>query len=303
LLAGRLGEAWPGWERRFEADRSLARPMTAPLWRGEPLAGRTLLIYAEQGIGSALQFCRYLRLIPPGGQVVLEVHRSLVRLLRQLPIASVVAVGDQLPAHDLRCPMLSLPAVLGTNTLADIPAAVPYLQADPALMARWHSRAAGLTGLRVGLVWAGNPINARMDRRRSIPLTSLTGLGDIPGVSLVSLQVGAAAAELANSPLAATTHDWTSELTDFAETAALVEPLDLVVGVDTAVVHIAGALGTPVWLLNRADTDWRWLLGRDDSPWYPTLRQFRQARAGDWDSVVAPVAAALKEAAARPSTL
>ena len=309
LLAGRFAEAWPEWDWRFQADASLARPMAGPLWQGEPLDGRTLLVYAEQGLGDMLQFCRYLPLLPQGARVVLEVHAPLVRLLGQLPnIAAVTPIGTVPPPCDLRCPMLSLPRLLGTRTEADIPAQTPYLFADPALVARWRQRTAPLPGVRVGIVWAGNPARARMDRHRSIPAAWLAGLNSIPGISLVSLQVGTAAAELhgtgltetgltetglAETGLAGAVHDWTAELGDFAETAALIETLDLVIGVDTAVVHLAGALGKPVWLLNRFDTCWRWLLGRDDSPWYPTLRQFRQPRPGDWATVIERLRAAL----------
>jgi hypothetical protein len=214
------------------------------------------------------------------------------------PGVEVVALGDPLPPIDLRCPMLSLPRVLGTNRVEDIPAAIPYLRADPVAVAHWRRRTEALPGLRVGLVWHGNPEDVRMDRRRSMPLAHMAPLVEVPGVSLVSLQVGDAARQLSGSPLAGTLHDWTAEFADFADTAALIEALDLVIGVDTAVVHLAGALGKPVWLLNRFDTCWRWLLGRDDSPWYPTLRQFRQPSAGDWQGVMERVRAALAAEAA-----
>ena len=233
-------------------------------------------------------------------RIILAVQRQLVRLMGSLGHGiEVFAIGDPLPPIDLRCPMLSLPRVLRTDRVEDIPAAIPYLHADPDAVARWRRRIEALPGLRVGLVWHGNPEDVRMDRRRSMPLAHLASLADVPAVSLVSLQVGDAARQLPDSPLAAAVHDWTAELADFAETAALIETLDLVIGVDTAVVHLAGALGKPVWLLNRFDTCWRWLLGRDDSPWYPTLRQFRQPRAGDWTDVVERVRAALTAEAAR----
>jgi len=267
-----------------------------PRWEGEPLDGRTLLVHAEQGLGSNIQFCRYLNLIPPGGRLLLAVQPSLVRLLSSLDgPATVMAIGDSLPRADLRCPMLSLPRVLGTNEVTDIPATIPYLHADPGAVARWQRRVGMLPGLRVGLVWAGNPEDARMDRRRSMPLAALAPLADLPDVSLVSLQMGRAAQALPDASLGKVVHDWASELDDFAETAALIAALDLVISVDTAVVHLAGALGKPIWLLNRFDTCWRWLLGRDDSPWYPTLRQFRQAEPGKWGDVVARVCAALTE--------
>jgi tetratricopeptide (TPR) repeat protein len=305
LLAGKLAEGWTESEWRWRGRPALAMGFNQPRWEGEPLDGRTLLVHAEQGIGSNIQFCRYVALIPPGisreARIVLAVQRPLVRLMGLLgPGIQVAAIGDPLPPIDLRCPMLSLPRVLRTDSVENIPADIPYLRADPVAVARWLRRTQALPGLRVGLVWAGNPEDVRMDRRRSMPLARLAPLAEVPAVSLVSLQVGDAAGQLVGSPLAGVVHDWTAELSDFAETAALIEALDLVIGVDTAVVHLAGALGKPVWLLNRFDTCWRWLLGRDDSPWYPTLRQFRQPGAGDWQGVVERVRAALTAQAARP---
>lgn len=292
LVAGRFPEAWPEWEWRFRADPALAQRFQAPVWTGGPLEGRTLLVHAEQGMGDMLQFARYLPLLPRDGRIVLEVHPPLVRLLGQVPnVDAVLAIGEALPAHDLRLPMMSLPLALGLTGAGDIPATVPYLAADPARVAAWRSRLDALPGRRIGVVWAGNPERMRMDRRRSLPAAALAPLAAIPGVSLVSLQKGPAAAEAAEAGVAA---DWTRELTDFTDTAALVAALDLVIGVDTAVIHLAGALARPVWLLNRFDTCWRWERGCADSRWYPTLRQFRQATPGDWTSVVAEAAAALR---------
>ncbi|MDR3539330.1 MAG: tetratricopeptide repeat-containing glycosyltransferase family protein [Acetobacteraceae bacterium] len=290
LVAGRFEQAWPEWEWRFRADPALAHRFTQPSWTGGPLGGRTLLVHAEQGIGDMVQFSRYVPLLPRDGRVVLEVHPPLVPLLRQLDgVAEVVAIGDPLPAHDLRCPMMSLPLALGLTRAADIPASVPYLKPDPARVTAWRERLAALPGRRVGVVWAGNPERMRMDRRRSLNATALAPLAAVPGVSLVSLQKGPAAAQL---PPGAMT-DWTADLADFVDTAALIEALDLVIAVDTAVLHVAGALGKPVWLLNRFDTCWRWELGCDDSRWYPTLRQFRQTEPGVWDDVVVRVCEAL----------
>lgn len=292
LVAGRYEEAWPEWEWRFRADPALAQRFTRPLWTGGPLAGRTLLVHAEQGIGDMVQFCRYVPLLPRDGRVVLEVHKPLTGLLRQLDgVAEVVAIGDPLPAHDLRCPMMSLPLALGLRRATDIPSTVPYLRADPARVAAWRARVADLPGRRVGVVWAGNPERMRMDRRRSVTVAALAPLAAVPGVSLVSLQKGPAAGQLPPGMMA----DWTGDLDDFTATAALIETLDLVIGVDTAVLHVAGALGKPAWLLNRYDTCWRWELGCTDSRWYPTLRQFRQTVPGVWDDVVARVCAALAQ--------
>jgi hypothetical protein len=196
---------------------------------------------------------------------------------------------------------MSLPHAVGT-TLETIPATTPYLTADPADVAHWRDRLAGLAGLRVGLCWAGGRTrNLRQianDRRRSITLDMLASLGEISGVQFISLQKGPPAAEAARPPQGMELHDFTEDLHDFADTAALIEGLDLVISVDTAVAHLAGALGKPVWVLNRFDTDFRWLQNRDDSPWYPSLRQFRQPTPGEWHSVINRARGALQRLAA-----
>ncbi|MFS8085796.1 MAG: glycosyltransferase family 9 protein, partial [Acidobacteriota bacterium] len=194
---------------------------------------------------------------------------------------------------DLYCPTMSLPHVLGT-TLATIPRQIPYLAADPARVERWRSRLKHLDGFKVGLTWAGNP-DLVQDRQRSIALDRLDVFATVPGVVLVSLQKGPEAVQIRARTSGMVVHDWTDELEDFDETAALIETLDLVISVDTSIVHLAGALGKPVWLLNRFDTCWRWLLDRDDSPWYPTLRQFRQPRRNDWETVLKDVRTALEQ--------
>jgi Glycosyltransferase family 9 (heptosyltransferase) len=210
----------------------------------------------------------------------------------------IVARGDDLPSFDLHCPLMSLPHAFGT-TLDTIPAATPYLSAAPVLAANWQERLVGLDGLRIGLVWAGGqrlnvPAAAAMDSRRSIALKALAPLGEISGISFVSLQKDGPAAQVADQSHGLVLHDFTANLHDFEDTAALIVNLDLVISVDTSVAHLAGALGKPVWLLNRFDTCWRWLLNRDDSPWYPTLRQFRQSRPGDWNNAVCAARDALQ---------
>ena len=291
LLLGEFEEGWLEYEWRWlqGRHRSFLSEYSQPRWEGEELGSRRLLVRSEQGFGDTLQFCR---LVPGlgGNQVIFEVQPPLVPLLKCLPGVEVVAQGEPLPPFDLQCPLLSLPRILGLS-LETIPAAVPYLRADPGKVDRWRQRLAPLPGLRVGLVWAGNA-DMGADNRRSIPLARLARLAEVGGVSFVSLQKGPAANQI--PPPAMVLHDWTSELTDFAATAALVEALDLIIGVDTAVIHLAGALAKPVWLLNRFDRCWRWLLDRDDSPWYPTLRQFRQPQPGDWEAVVARVCEALQ---------
>jgi tetratricopeptide (TPR) repeat protein len=305
LLAGRYEEGWRALEWRWRGgyQKDGDRGFSQPLWLGEPLGERTLLLHAEQGLGDTLQFCRYVPLITGGAKIVLEAQPALVRLMRSLPgDAQVVASGDPLPPFDLHCPLLSLPLALGTQ-LDMIPANTPYLSADLAGATRWRGRLAGLEGLKVGIVWAGESRKgvaglAAIDARRSITLAAMARLGEVTGVSLVSLQKGEPARQAADPPTGMALVDHTAELTDFADTAALIDGLDLVISVDTSVVHLAGAMGKPVWLLNRYDTCWRWLIGRDDSPWYPSLRQFRQPAPGDWASVIEKVRHALATLAA-----
>ena len=301
LLAGLFEDGWKEyeWWRKVQPYSSSVRDFPAPLWRGEAIGDRTILLHAEQGLGDTLQFCRYAPLMVCGAGIILEVQPSLVRLLSRLPgVMQVVAWGDGLPPFDLHCPLMSLPLAFGT-TLDTIPAGTPYLSADPALAANWQERLVGLDGLRIGLVWAGGqrlnfPVLVAVDRRRSIALKALAPLGEVSGVSFVSLQKDAPAAQAADPPHGLMLHDFTADLHDFEDTAALIVNLDLVISVDTSVAHLAGALGKPVWLLNRFDTDWRWLLNRDDSPWYPTLRQFRQPRPGDWNGAVCAARDALQ---------
>jgi Flp pilus assembly protein TadD len=301
LLAGRFEEGWEEYEWRWKSKQLSwsARNFQVPRWNGEEIRDRTILLHAEQGLGDTLQFCRYVPLVASNGGVILEVQAPLVRLLSRLPgVTKIVARGDSLPPFDLHCPLLSLPLAFGT-ALDTIPAATPYLSAAPALTAYWQERLASLGGFRIGLVWAGSQrsnqsAGAALDRRRSIALDTMAPLSEVSDVSLISLQKEAPAAQTSGPPRGITLHDFTAELHDFEDTAALVANLDLVISVDTSVAHLAGALNKPVWLLNRFDTCWRWLLDRDDSPWYPTLRQFRQPSPGDWNSVMCAVRDALQ---------
>jgi len=300
LLAS--GDMEAGWEehearwrtRQFIGDR---RDFHQPQWLGEAAEGRTLLIHAEQGLGDTLHFCRYACLAAAHGlRVILEVQRPLVRLLRGLSgVDQTLAKGEVLPEFDLHCPMLSMPLALGT-TIATIPGEVPYLHADEARAADWRARLAelGPRGPRVGLVWAGNPRKnlagaAAIDRRRSIAPDRLAPLFEVSGPRFFSLQKDGPAA-----PEHFALTDFMGEMEDFADTAALIANLDLVVSVDTSVAHLAAAMGKPVWLLDRFDPCWRWLTGRRDSPWYPTLRLYRQPQPGDWEPVLAEVARDLR---------
>ena len=306
LTAGRYAEGWAEHEHRLALPHYPRRDLGCPQWQGEPLAGRRILLHAEQGLGDTLQFVRYAPLVAArGGRVILEVQKPLVGLLARMEgVAEVVACGEELPGFDLHCPLMSLPHAFGT-TIETIPACAPYLAPDPDLVARWAALLPSSMGKRVGLVWAGSPRaneprNHYADRRRSLHLRSLAPLAAIPGVEFVSLQLGPRAAEAQSPPAGMAVLDLTAGIADFDDTAALVAGLDLVIAVDTSVAHLAGALGKPVWLLSRFDACWRWLAGREDSPWYPGLRLFRQERPGEWGPVIARVAAELARFAGVP---
>jgi tetratricopeptide (TPR) repeat protein len=294
LATGRLQEGWAEWEWRWGLPDIALRLPGLP-WCGEAAPERVLLVYHEQGLGDFIQFCRFLPAAAARVRVVVEARPSLERLIAPLPgVERVVATGTpEPPAHDFHCGIASLARPF-VASFADLPVA-PYLRADPAAVQAWRQRLAPLPGLRVGLAWAGSATYAK-DRERSIPAAALAALSGTRGVSWVSLQKERTAASV---PLAL--NDWTAELADFADTAALIAALDLVVSVDTVIAHLAGALGHPVWLLNRFDTDWRWLREREDSPWYPSLRIFRQARPGDWNGLLARLRTALQTHAAERS--
>jgi thioredoxin-like negative regulator of GroEL len=300
LQRGDYARGWAEYEWRWHKALRPATGTEGPRWTGaEDLAGRTVLLHAEQGFGDTLQFCRYAPLVAArGARVVMAVQAPLVRLLQSLPgVAKVVDIAGKLPPFDLQCPMMSLPWACGTS-LDTIPAAIPYLAADPARSAAWRARLAALPGRKIGLVWAGAPRphdvqSNRIDRRRSMKLAQLGALAGCTGIDWISLQKGPPARQAERPPCGMVLHDWTEELHDFADTAALVAGLDLLISVDTAMTHLGGALGIPVWVLNRHDTCWRWLHDRDDTPWYPSMRLFTQTAPGDWAQVVARVKEAL----------
>lgn len=294
LTAGHWREAWPLAEaRRHHPDYALA-DHPGPAWTGQPLDGRTLLVHAEQGRGDVLQLSRLLpALAALGARVVVECQPELARLMARVPgVALVVPRGTSVPAYDYQCAMMSLCGPLGVEP-DKVPGPAIWLSADPAEQAAWADRLEG-PGLRVGLCWAGQPANP-VDVRRSMALSVLHPLAAVPGVRFVCLQLGPAAAQVADWPGGMLRAD----LPDFAATAALVANLDLVISVDTAVAHLAGGLGRPVWLLNRFDGCWRWLKDRPDCGWYPGLRQFRQRVAGDWSYPVSLLAARLRALASR----
>ncbi|NJN85700.1 MAG: tetratricopeptide repeat protein [Leptolyngbyaceae cyanobacterium SL_7_1] len=290
LFQGDLAEGFRDYEWRWRVVGGDFKPLPAfsqPQWDGSELNGKTILLWAEQGLGDTIQFIRYAQLVRHrGGRVIVECQPSLQRLLSTLPaVEQVIAQADPLPAFDTHIPLLSLPHALGT-TLETVPAAVPYLQAPTP-----KPLTAPPGTLKVGIVWAGNP-NHRSDRHRSCPFHHLLPLLQQPGVTFYSLQVGRSA-DLAPHLDSLVLYDLSPELQDFADTAAAIAPLDLVITVDTAVAHLAGALGKPVWILLSYAPDWRWLLDRSDTPWYPTARLFRQPQAGDWTTVIAQVITAL----------
>ncbi len=297
LLAGRLEAGWPEYEWRLNIPDFGHRHFNAPRWDGAPLAGRTLLVICEQGYGDVFRAVRYLPMLRgAGGRVVFECPGDLAALLAPLvPAADLVRLTGRAPPDapfDVYAALLSLPGCLGT-TLETIPGDVPYLAADRALCAPFEDALAG-PGFKVGLVWAGSPRHPD-DRQRTTRLRDFAPLGGVPGVRLFGLQVGAAAAETPPPGLAVEALG--PALDSFGHTAAVIDRLDLVVTVDTAVAHLAGALAKPVWTLLPFAPDWRWLTGRDDSPWYPTMRLFRQQTPGDWAGVMARVADALRAAA------
>ena len=298
LAQGLLPQGFQGLEKRWTiAPFKDHRPATsAPLWLGNSaLAGNTILVVHEQGLGDTLQFIRYVPLLADrGARVVLRLPAALLDIMRTLKgVAQILPDSAALPPHDFYCPVMSLPLAFGT-TVTTIPASIPYLHADPARVAFWQARLGAKLRPRVGLVWAGRhrpPINYARD----LPLAALQPLLELDA-EFISLQREMAPADstgLANMP-AIVRHG--EALTDFADTAALLANLDLLISVDTAVVHLAGALGKAVWVLNRYAPCWRWLRGRTDSPWYPTARLFKQATFGNWTGVIDEVRQALTEA-------
>ncbi|MCA3141133.1 MAG: tetratricopeptide repeat protein [Rhodocyclaceae bacterium] len=301
LKHGRYTEGFADFESRFDTNdiKAIRLAPPGPSWRGEDVSGKTVAVVAEQGFGDTLQFARYAPLLADrGARVALLVQPPLRALATTLAGVEVLALGETPPPYHYHAALLSLPHLLGASDV--VPAAVPYFQPDPVRVARWQSRVDALPGLRVGLVWAGDahpehPQGYRVDRRRSVPLRQFAPLAQVPGVSFISLQKNTRAAEAHAPDTPFAIADWTAELWDFADTAALVAALDLVISVDTAVAHLAGALARPVWVLSRHGGCWRWLAGQESSPWYPTARVFHQPSLWDWDSVVTQVAGALRD--------
>ncbi|MCW2249563.1 Flp pilus assembly protein TadD [Azospirillum fermentarium] len=303
LTLGDLREGYREYEWRNTAENllDLKGDLKWPRWNGESLQGKTLVAVTEQGFGDVIHFARYGQLIEKlGGRMILTCQGPLVRLMRNaIGVSHVVGQGDPLPEADFWAPLMSLPLHFGTE-IATIPAPVPYIRSEPELVEQWRAvlppPVAGSP--RVGIVWAGNPQH-KNDHNRSLPLPLLDGLLQETGVRFVSLQrdmrPGDAEVLAARPDLIHVGQ----RLSTFADTAAILENLDMVISVDTSVVHLAGAMAKPVWALLPLVPDWRWMLGRHDSPWYPTLRLYRQPRLGDWGAVIAEVRAHLRAIVAR----
>lgn len=301
LTLGRFAEGWEAYESRWldPRFREGVRDYGRPPWRNRPgsdVTGSTILLHAEQGLGDTIQFVRYAPLVRRmGARVMLEAQPPLLKLLRGLA-ERVLPDGADLPPFDEHCPLLSLPLAFRT-VLTNIPASIPYLFADLDLRTAWAATLGPRERFRVGIACSGSAEHPE-DALRSIPLGEMLAALALPGIELhvVQKDIREADAETLRRHPQVRVH--ADRLTDFAETAALLSLLDLVVSVDTSVVHLAGAMGRPVWVLLQHSADFRWLRGRDDSPWYPTARLFRQSEAGHWDGVLARVAEALRAAAA-----
>ncbi|HYV34971.1 MAG TPA: tetratricopeptide repeat protein, partial [Gemmataceae bacterium] len=306
-----LGDWAKGWRELEWRRRNLDIPepiKSCPRWDGSPLTplsgereseGRTILLHAEQGLGDTIQFIRYTALVKQrGARVVVQCQAPLTRLLSMAPgIDELVAEGSPLPAFDVQAPLLSLPGIFETR-VDNVPAAVPYLHADDKLIEYWRQHLEPLRGLKIGIGWQGNP-GYRADRQRSIPLAKFACLARMEGVQLISLQKGTGSDQLQAVASQFPIVDWSSSLDEaagaFMDTAAIMKNLDLIITSDTVIAHLAGALGLPVWVALTAFPDWRWLLEREDCPWYPTMRLFRQRRFGDWDEVFDRMAQELSE--------
>jgi tetratricopeptide (TPR) repeat protein len=298
LQSGDFTNGWAEYEWRWKVRGVKRREFAEPAWDGTPLGGRTILLYAEQVLGDTIQFIRYAPLVQArGGKVTVECQPSLVRLLASCSgIDHLAPRGAALPAFDVQAALLSLPGILET-TLETAPAKVPYLSPDSGLVASWRTELGNSPGFKIGIAWQGSATFAG-DRMRSAPLRHFAALARVPGVRLYSLQKGPARDQIRAVARDFAVVDLGSTLDEtagaFRDTAAVMQNLDLVISTDTSIAHLAGALGVPVWVALSLGPDWRWLRDRDDSPWYPSMRLFRQARAHDWDEVFQRMEAELR---------
>jgi hypothetical protein len=299
LLHGDLENGWPEYEWRWKTTEFVPRVFQQPQWDGSPLTGKTILVRAEQGFGDTFQFIRYTAILKKlGATVVFQAQRKLVQLLQRCSCADqLIAEGDALPPFDLHVPLLSIPGILNTS-LSTIPVGASYLSADPVLVSQWRLRLETLPGFRIGINWHGRAGRGEY-RRRDVPLDHFISLTSLPGLQWICLQKDLIAADLqllVKCPqIVIPRADLEKSIGAFVDTAAILTNLDLVITSDTAIAHLAGALGIPVWVALPYVPDWRWLLDRSDSPWYPTMRLFRQKQPGDWPGVFQEIRAALHE--------
>ena len=303
LRDGEFEEGWSQFEWRWKTDQMVSRWLKKAQWKGEDLSNKILLIYAEQGLGDILQFARYVRLVQerfPKCKIIVEAKQPVKRLLETMPeIYSVINFGDRMPIVDFVIPMMSLPALF-TKTVSDIPVATPEYWINQDDVDTWGIRLQPLfekcpNSFKIGICWAGmsrtmQPMAMKVDSLRSTTLDTFAALAKIPNIAWVSLQKGPPASQIQKPPAGMTIGDFTEDMYDFYETCAAIKNCDLVISVDTAVVHAAASVGVPTWLLSRWDGCWRWMGDRTDSPWYPTLRQFVQPKPHDWDGMVQEVA-------------
>ncbi|HJN12491.1 MAG TPA: FkbM family methyltransferase [Pirellulaceae bacterium] len=298
LLTGDFERGWPEYEWRWRCPENSLPPISQPMWDGSPLQGRTILLVAEQGLGDTLHFVRYAKLLRlQGAHVIVAAQKPLLPILAECPgVDQWVELDGTYPAFDTWAPLVSLPGLVKT-TLASIPAEIPYLTADPALVQTWSDRLSVYPGFRIGIAWQGSA-DFHADRQRSIALGLFAPLAEIPGVQLFSLQKGFGSEQIAALNGQFDVVDFGDELDanagPFMDTAAIMQCMDLVVSSDTSVPHLAGALGIEIWMALSLSPDWRWLLDRDDSPWYPSMRLFRQRTMGDWNDVFQRIATALR---------
>ena len=296
LLQGKFKKGWEGYDRRFERrgwERTYPYRFDIPRWDGSPFPGKRLFVHCEQGFGDVLQFARYLPMVKArGGEVIFEVPKPLMRLMENFAGTDIVIEGPSKHNMSTQCdfyaPLLSLPGLFGT-TLENIPCSVPYLHSDPEKASLWRKNFSG-KGIQVGLVWEGKAT----DPNRSCPVEQFEPLGEIQGVRWFGLQKGKAADRALHLTEKMELVNLGEAFDDFSDTAAAIACLDLVISIDTAVAHLAGAMGKPVWVLLKSTPDWRWLMDREDSPWYPTMRLFRQTRYGEWEYPVRCVVRELK---------
>lgn len=297
LLLGDFSRGWQQYRFRYEQPHTqgMARPVQRPRWQGQPIPGKTLLIHDEQGFGDTFQFMRMVAWARErcGARVVFEVNPQTLGLARRyLGERDVIAYGELPPPFDFHCELMSLPLAMNLQP-SDLPGSVAYLSADPVRVEKWRQRLADLPRPLVGLVWAGRPTHSN-DCRRSMTLSDLAPLAQ-PGITFVTLQKGPASAQAATPPPGMDLVALSDEIDDFEDTAAIMTLIDLTLSVDSAPIHLAGALGRPAWAMLAFVPCWRWLLDRNDSPWYPSLRLFRQPGPEQWAPMLAEMAQQLRQ--------